>query len=221
MASTAQPNPAGPAPANAAARPIGRGFRFRGFVGGFFLGPALVCTLLSQPMVPRGSGLDLLCDAVAWVLFIAGVVFRIWPTLYIGGRKRFSLVTEGPYSICRNPLYFGSFLLGLSAACFLKSPFFASLLIVVAVWYTLKTLPEEEKDLAQIIGPDYTEYCRTVPRFFPRFSQFRSSDNVSLRVHGLHTEALRAVVWIWIPLAGEVISFLRAESWWPHVFRHL
>jgi protein-S-isoprenylcysteine O-methyltransferase Ste14 len=45
---------------------------------------------------------------VASVLFALGVVLvgiasigRLWCTLYIAGRKAETLVTEGPYSICR------------------------------------------------------------------------------------------------------------------------
>jgi protein-S-isoprenylcysteine O-methyltransferase Ste14 len=39
-------------------------------------------------------------------------IVRVWCALYIAGYKDDVLVTEGPYSICSNPLYFFNFLEG-------------------------------------------------------------------------------------------------------------
>jgi protein-S-isoprenylcysteine O-methyltransferase Ste14 len=51
------------------------------------------------------------------ILFMIGCVLvgiaslgRLWCSLYIAGYKTDVLVTEGPYSMCRNPLYFFSLL---------------------------------------------------------------------------------------------------------------
>jgi len=48
-------------------------------------------------------------------LFFAGTLLagvavtgRAWSLMYISGKKNASLVTVGPYSLCRNPLYFFS-----------------------------------------------------------------------------------------------------------------
>jgi protein-S-isoprenylcysteine O-methyltransferase Ste14 len=69
----------------------------------------------------------------AWeaILFFAGLILvgiatvgRLWCSLYISGRKSAELVVEGPYSICRHPLYLFSLLgvtgLGLASevVCF-------------------------------------------------------------------------------------------------------
>ena len=44
----------------------------------------------------RGSGL---------VLILLCILGRTWCTLYMGGRKNRELITRGPYSTMRNPLY--------------------------------------------------------------------------------------------------------------------
>ena len=54
---------------------------------------------------------------VTTVLFFFGAVLvgiasigRLWCSIYIAGYKTKKLIAEGPYSMCRNPLYFFSFL---------------------------------------------------------------------------------------------------------------
>ena len=54
------------------------------------------------------------------ILFTAGVIMvgiatmgRVWCNLYICGYKSGKLITEGPYSMCRNPLYFFSLIGGI------------------------------------------------------------------------------------------------------------
>ena len=39
---------------------------------------------------------------------IVAIVGRAWCSLYIGGRKNAQVMQDGPYSICRHPLYFFS-----------------------------------------------------------------------------------------------------------------
>ena len=52
-------------------------------------------------------------EKVTFFLFLAGMILvgiaslgRMWCSLYIAGYKDDKLVTDGPYSLCRNPLYF-------------------------------------------------------------------------------------------------------------------
>src|SRR4051812_27868607 len=109
------------------------GFRRRGLIGGAVLLPALFVALFSKPMIEEGTWADFFVDSFAWIAFLGGLLFRLWPTLYIGGRKRTTLVCEGPYSICRNPLYLGSLLLTVSFGLFLQSLVFGMFLGAV-VW---------------------------------------------------------------------------------------
>ena len=58
--------------------------------------------------------------AVATVVGLAGTgaacAGRLWCSVYIAGKKNRELVKVGPYSVCRNPLYFFSLVGAIGAA---------------------------------------------------------------------------------------------------------
>lgn len=182
------------------------------------LAPAAIVTILASPTVKPDSWLDIAIDALAWVAFLAGAGLRFWATLYIGGRKSDFVVSEGPYSICRHPLYLGSVLLVLSGALFLKSLVFAAALALLATAYFMFTVPAEEEYLSARLGEPYREYCQRVNRLWPSFRHFQTPARITVDVHSLYLEFARASRWLWLPLFGEIIGHLRAEPWWPRLF---
>lgn len=195
-----------------------KGFRWRGGFGVFFLVPTGAAILLSPPLIREGIWADLTVDLLAWGAFVAGLTFRLWPTLYVGGRKTSTLVTQGPYSVCRNPLYVGSLLLWISIGLFLKSVTFAAALGAVILCYIWATVPIEEGKLRARHGQAYDAYCRQFPRFWPRFRLFHTSECVEVRIKGLRIEYKRLLGWIWLPFVGELVAHLRVELWWPKLF---
>ena len=198
-----------------------RRFRWRGAIGVCLLAPAAIVASLSEPFVAATSDLDLACDALAWVAFLCGAGLRFWATLFVGGRKNEVVVADGPYSLCRHPLYLGSIVLGLSSALFLKSPLVAVAAAVVAAAYWLLTIPAEEERLAATLGAPYRDYCERVNRLWPSFRQFHSPPRVTIDVHALYLEAARASRWVWLPLLGAALSHARATDWWPQLFTAL
>ncbi|HEY9212134.1 MAG TPA: isoprenylcysteine carboxylmethyltransferase family protein, partial [Ancylobacter sp.] len=66
---------------------------------------AVVLILVSDSAWGHNSFAGNAMRATGLCLIMAAVIGRLWATLYIGGRKNASLVTAGPYSITRNPLY--------------------------------------------------------------------------------------------------------------------
>lgn len=76
------------------------------------------------------------------------------------------LVTSGIYSIIRNPIVFGIFLLVIGS--FLIIPIVIVLLICIfnIITFYSKTI-DEEKFLLQRFGEDYKNYCIKVGRYLP------------------------------------------------------
>lgn len=97
---------------------------------------------------------------------LAGAAVRTWAAGHI--RKREALAVTGPYALTRNPLYFGSFLMGCGALVMGRNPWLALPLVAFAVPVYGAVIGREERLLAGIFGEAYAEYTREVPRFFPR-----------------------------------------------------
>ena len=78
------------------------------------------------------------------------------------------LIDWGVYGLCRHPMYLGvvSLFLGLSSATFS----IAGSLISVALFilYDRFTAYEEER-LVEVLGEEYREYQRRVPKWLPKF----------------------------------------------------
>ena len=83
--------------------------------------PIVLMVLTSPPRIQENSAAGQALNALGWVSFLAYAAIRIWATLFIGGRKNDELQVDGPYSVCRNPLYVGGTCFALSIAFFLKS----------------------------------------------------------------------------------------------------
>lgn len=192
--------------------------RSRAWIALLIMLPFAAAAVLSRPLALEGSWLDIEFDFVGWVLFMIGGGIRWWATLHIGGRKLDTLVAEGPYSICRNPLYAGTMLMGIGVAFFLQSLTFLAGFGVATVFYLSVTVPVEEARLRERFGETFLSYCRRVPRYWPRFKNFHSPEQLTVSVQGLAAEAIRAARWIWLPAICEAAAHLRSEDWWPRLF---
>lgn len=189
--------------------------RRRATIGLAILAPFLAAGVAASPAIAPGSWSALGLEALGWSLFVAGASFRFWATLHIGGRKGRQVVAEGPYSMTRNPLYFGTFLMALSAGCFLHSLTAAGGVVLATTAYLRVTLPSEEKRLASKLGPEYREYCRRVPRFWPALALLQMPASIEVDLHCLAIELKRGLRWMWLPLAAAALNAWRSEAGWP------
>jgi protein-S-isoprenylcysteine O-methyltransferase Ste14 len=191
--------------------------RSRAWIAILIIVPFAVAAVVSPPRAPEGTWIDNGYDFVGWIMFMVGAGFRWWATLYIGGRKLDTVVAEGPYSVCRNPLYVGTFLMGLGIAFFLQSLTFAVGIALAATFYLSVTVPAEEIMLREKFGQTFVDYCRRVPRYWPRLRNFHTSAQLPVSIRGLRAEAVRSARWIWLPVLCEVVTHLRIEQWWPRL----
>ena len=193
-------------------------FRHRGLFGAVLFVPVGLTVLFSAAVVPENTLQAVALNAAGWLAFLIYAALRIWATLYVGGRKDQELQTEGPYSICRNPLYLGSLAFAIAAACFLKSIVFAAALLPAVFLYLRFVVRAEEHYLERRFQADYRDYCRRTPRFWPRWSAFHTPAQVRVELKRLKQEFLRLGRAAGFIIVLQVLVHLRAGPSWPHWF---
>lgn len=110
---------------------------------------------------------------VGGILALGGVLIRAWASGHI--RKNQNLAVSGPYAFTRNPLYLGSFILGVGFTIASGVWWLALLFIALFLGIYLPVMRVEMGDLIELFGKDYKEYASRVPLFFPRFSRYKAS----------------------------------------------
>ena len=115
---------------------------------------------------------------------LAGAVLRALAAGVI--RKDAVLTTLGPYAWTRNPLYLGSFLLGVGFATMSGSWITAALIVLPSLFIYPHVIRREEAHLSRLFPDTFAEYCSRVPRFFPRFR--RSVHSFSFRQYFANRE---------------------------------
>lgn len=102
------------------------------------------------------------------LLMFTGILGRIFSTLSIGGLKDRVIVRTELYSVCRNPLYFSSFLMAVGMGLLFARLDFIVLLIA-AFMVVFSPMMRNEARVLREKFPDYAEYERSVPLFLPNF----------------------------------------------------
>jgi len=110
--------------------------------------------------------------AAGGALSALGLLVRGWSAGTI--EKGQALAVSGPYAFTRNPLYLGSFVIGLGLALAGGHWVWPAAFLVFFGTVYLPTMRRESERLAELFGSRYAEYARHVPAFLPRLTPYRS-----------------------------------------------
>lgn len=89
------------------------------------------------------------------------------------GQLADSLNTTGAYSMVRNPLYLGNFLMWLSVALLTREMWFVAAFTLLYWLYYERIIFAEECFLAHKFGVAYAEWAARTPAFIPSLAHFR------------------------------------------------
>jgi protein-S-isoprenylcysteine O-methyltransferase Ste14 len=104
---------------------------------------------------------------------LLGLLIRAWASGHI--RKASVLAVTGPYAFTRNPLYLGSFLLGLGFTIAAGVWWLAVLFAALFIGIYLPVMRVEADDMQRIFPVDFDEYRRNVPLLVPRLTPWNKN----------------------------------------------
>ncbi len=108
-------------------------------------------------------------------LALAGLGVRIWAAGHIEKGSR--LAARGPYQFTRNPLYLGSFLIGLGFSLAAATAWLMVLFVLLFFALYVPVMRREESELDHSFGSEYEFYRQKVPLFLPRLPVRHSTDS--------------------------------------------
>ena len=159
-------------------------FRWRGFLPICFI--AIIIPAFEGFRYPYGSRTGYLalwgiCLAISFI----GVFIRAYAVGYAAkgtsgrntkeGQIAETLNTTGIYSIVRNPLYLGNFVIMLGQIVLLRSAW-CVLVYILSFWlYYERIIMAEEDFLKKKFGAAYENYARCTPAFIPNLSLWKKT----------------------------------------------
>ncbi len=181
---------------------------------GFYPVYAAACFLALTPPLAEPHPAWISLHFAGLALMLLGLLVRIWSFGYL--LKREELATAGPYGHTRNPLYVGTWLIGCGLMLNAAAPYNLALLALYNVLFYFiyrAQIGIEEEMLRDIFKTAFDEYCRNVPRFFPRIGAWKVGDVSTFSLgRALRNKTLQPVAGLLILLA------LQVGSWgllWP------
>ena len=128
--------------------------------------PFLVVGLILNILFPSAfhvGGPPLVLMVVSIVVLIPGVIIWIWSVVLILTKvPKNELITNGPYSVVKHPLYTGVAFLVFPWIGFLLNTWLGAVIGIVLYIGSRLFSPEEEGTLSKAFGAAWDEYCHKV-----------------------------------------------------------
>ena len=128
--------------------------------------PFLIIGLILNIIFPSAfhvGGPPTALEVISIILLVPGVAIWIWSVVLILTKvPKKELITYGPYSLVKHPLYTGVALLVLPWVGFLVNTWLGALIGIVLYIASRIFSSEEEKMLSKTFGTTWDEYCKKV-----------------------------------------------------------
>jgi protein-S-isoprenylcysteine O-methyltransferase Ste14 len=168
--------------------------------------------LVPAPAAIPGTVLKLF-EWVGLGLLIVTALGRLWCLSYIAGIKNEVMVTEGPYSVVRNPLYVFNFIGAVAFGLVVANPVLALLLAVGFSVFYPSVIRNEEAVLARVFGKTYARYRDSTPRWLPRWSNFHEPESWNINPRVFRGGMLDAMWFLWAYMIWKLIEEFGVLQW--------
>jgi protein-S-isoprenylcysteine O-methyltransferase Ste14 len=153
------------------------------------------------------------------LLVAAGFAGRLWVSTYQAGYKNKRLITEGPYSLCRNPMYFCNLLGGVGACLTTGTITAPAIFLIACAYHYRRVIRDEEARLRRHHGEAFDRYRARTPMLIPSFKRFSQPEEYLVRTRDL-SEKIPLALW---PIAAVAFlhfgAALHAHHLLPTLFR--
>ncbi|HUT31288.1 MAG TPA: isoprenylcysteine carboxylmethyltransferase family protein [Sedimentisphaerales bacterium] len=163
--------------------------------------------------------IDLLLEVSGLFLLSICSLGRLWALMYISGNKKRELVTCGPYSVVRHPLYLSSLIGAMGIGLGSENLLVLSLIVVFYLFYYPFTILAEERKLTDRFGQAYLEYMRSTPRFLPKFSLYKEPETYQVKAACFVRNFVDGMWFIWIFMLMHAIEMLQYLGYLPVLLR--
>ncbi|PLX39127.1 MAG: isoprenylcysteine carboxylmethyltransferase family protein [Hyphomicrobiales bacterium] len=178
----------------------------------------VIALLFAQPGWDENSTIHEFIEMAGLALILACVFGRLWSILFVGSRKNKELVTDGPYSITRNPLYLFSTIGAVGIGLTFGSLIVAALLgtLIYAVFHM--TARKEEAFLRGQFGAEYDAYAARTPLFWPNFRAYRDAGETTFSPKAVVKTFFDALYFLAAFPAIELVEYLHETGVLPTLF---
>lgn len=152
-----------------------RSFVETGSMAAFFVGYYLVIRLrLGEIVLPGGVRVSAVLIGLA--LVVLGATFNVWGRLVLKGAwanqikiyEGHELVTRGPFSMVRHPLYASLIWMAVGGSLIYANALSLAAVLAVFVPMMYVRARKEDRLLFASFGPAFEAYCRSTGMFMPR-----------------------------------------------------
>ena len=169
-----------------------------------------------EPQLPLLNSLFFL---IGIILVAIGTLGRLWCTLYIGGYKTRQLITVGPYSMSRHPLYFFSLIGAIGVGFISKTLLIPAMVGVAFGLYYPFVIRSEEKKLRAIHLEAFEAYVKATPAFFPKLSLLTEPQEYKVNPISFKRRLFSSLWFVWLVGIMEIIEALHEIKLIPVLFK--
>jgi len=137
----------------------------------YMLGSLLEFFLISKHRFDwRVMCLGILIYGLSIILRIASILaLKEFRSYNVEVRVRQTIVSNGPYSFIRHPIYLAMIIEAVSVPLALQAWFALCISLFIYIPIVITRLLVEEKSLLRVLGNEYTRYKQTTPALIPAF----------------------------------------------------
>lgn len=156
-------------------------FQWRSYIP-LLLFPLIVYGFMGYRFPFGSQKMDVILEIICFAIAFTGLGIRVLVAGYVpagtSGRntrhqKAARLNTTGMYSLCRNPLYLGNYLIGFGVLLFQQSLLVLIAYTIFFILYYERIILHEEEYLHKKFGKAYTDWAEHTPVIIPSFSKWK------------------------------------------------